>query len=298
MNWNYRQTSGMDEFPPIVCDVQGDHREEIIWYDTDEIIILYNTDPLNVDSLPSPWNHLEYKLRYVNNNHCNAMYFDWTSLESMMDNTPPNAPTTLFSPSKTRNSITLSWTAPTIASDGDSASFYRIFRNESLVGSPITTAFFDTGLIENTPYTYKVFSVDDNNNQSSEAATDSFKTLPSSSDLYATISVSTPLPRGEKSIPVLLITSKKVVQVPTPLILKENDGSETNIVLEGPVNGQNFSGTLDLNDSIANGPAYFYLLEGSLVDTEGNLGNTITQGDSIYIDQTPPASPVSIQLIN
>jgi len=116
-------------------------------------------------------------------------------------------------------------------------------------------------------------------------------------DLYATISVGLPSPVGEKrSIPVLLITSKNVIKIPTPLILKESDASETQISLQGNVLGQNFSGSFLLDSSIAEGSAYFYLPDSSLVDLEGNINNVISEGDSIYIDKTPPASPSNIQL--
>jgi len=116
-------------------------------------------------------------------------------------------------------------------------------------------------------------------------------------DLYATISVGLPSPTGQKRIiPLVLITSKKVIKIPTPLILKESDASETYINLEGNIPGQNFSGNFVLDSSIAEGPAYFYLPDSSLIDTEGNISNVISEGDSIYIDKTPPASPTNIQL--
>jgi hypothetical protein len=95
MNWSYVKTSDMDEFPPIVADVQGDHREEIIWYDTNEIIIVYNTDPLTVDPLPSPWNSLSYRLRHANNGHGGAYYLNWAELGEKADIIPPDPPVNL-----------------------------------------------------------------------------------------------------------------------------------------------------------------------------------------------------------
>jgi hypothetical protein len=88
MDYSYRQTVGISEFPPIVADLQGDHREEVIWYDDDEVIMVYNSDPLSVDALRSPWNYLEYRLRYANSVPCNAMYFDWTALGGKPVNDP------------------------------------------------------------------------------------------------------------------------------------------------------------------------------------------------------------------
>ncbi len=296
MKYSVVQTMEETEFSPIVVDVQGDHREEIIWYDSDEMIILYNSEPLSGDSLPSPWNSILYRVRHANKPVTNSMYFNWLTLANEMDTIPPNAPTNLRSFDKTQNSLTLSWTAPPIASDGDSASFYRVLRNNSLVGTPNTTLLSDTGLMENTTYVYAIFSVDDNNNQSVKPVTGNFKTLSSSSDLYATVSAGSSSMNTEKAIPILLVTSERVIQVPTPLILKESDGSETHIHLLGQVPSQSFSGILDLNDSVAEGPAFFCLPESSLLDTEGNSGNTIAHGDSIYIDKTPPTSPISIRI--
>jgi len=77
INWRWVQTKDVNEFPPIVCDVQGDQREEIIWYDEDEIIIIKNSAQLKGPVLTSPWEDIRYRLRYANNNHCNAIYYNW-----------------------------------------------------------------------------------------------------------------------------------------------------------------------------------------------------------------------------
>ncbi|MBN2415913.1 PKD domain-containing protein [bacterium] len=77
MNWGWVQSVDVDEFPPIICDVQGDQREEILWYDQDEILIIKNDAALSGPVLPSPRGQLAYRLRYANNNHCNAIYYDW-----------------------------------------------------------------------------------------------------------------------------------------------------------------------------------------------------------------------------
>lgn len=62
--------------------MQGDHREEIIWYDDDELLILANEDPLQVESKPSPRNYLKYRVRLANNNHASAMYLDWQTFDT------------------------------------------------------------------------------------------------------------------------------------------------------------------------------------------------------------------------
>ena len=80
MNWKYVASVDRDEYPPVVCDVQGDQREEIVWYDEDEILIIKNTDLLQTDTLASPLESLTYRVRLANDNHCNAIYFDWSLL--------------------------------------------------------------------------------------------------------------------------------------------------------------------------------------------------------------------------
>lgn len=115
-------------------------------------------------------------------------------------------------------------------------------------------------------------------------------------DIHATLSLTRPVTWGDKTISILLTTSKSVIKVPTPLILNESDGTTTNIPLEGEIPGQNFFGNLKLDDSIADGLAFFQLPEESLIGIEGSVGNTIIQGDSITIDQTPPISPLSIEI--
>ena len=94
-----------------------------------------------------------------------------------VDNTPPLAPSNLSAPNRTTSSISLSWTAPGNASDGDGASSYRVYRNSAQVASVSTTSYTDSGLAGNTSYNYAVYSVDNANNQSSAAASGAFATL-------------------------------------------------------------------------------------------------------------------------
>lgn len=92
VNWSYMQSSDYDEFPPVICDVQGDHREEILWYDTNELFIMTNSAPLNEAVKPSPWERLEYRLRVANMNHCSPMYFDWSLMDRPSTSMLPSAP--------------------------------------------------------------------------------------------------------------------------------------------------------------------------------------------------------------
>ncbi len=95
VNWSWMQSADYDEFPPVVCDVTGDQREEIIWYDQNELFIMYNSAPLVGPVKPSPWTHIKYRVRVANRNHCSAYYLDWQHFDQVAQNDPPVAPTDL-----------------------------------------------------------------------------------------------------------------------------------------------------------------------------------------------------------
>ena len=83
------------------------------------------------------------------------------------DCSPPSTPTGLTSPSQTATTIGMSWTA---ATDNVGVTGYRVYRGTTLVGSPTTTAYTDTGLTASTAYTYTVRAVDAAGNTSAPSA--------------------------------------------------------------------------------------------------------------------------------
>jgi hypothetical protein len=91
------------------------------------------------------------------------------------DQIGPNAPTGLNG-TPDENSITMTWTAPSTASDGDTASSYLIKRDGVLVGTAISTTFIDKYLTGGTQYSYEVYALDEMGNASQAAATGSFTT--------------------------------------------------------------------------------------------------------------------------
>ncbi|NIR49310.1 PKD domain-containing protein, partial [candidate division KSB1 bacterium] len=107
----------------------------------------------------------------------------------------------------------------------------------------------------------------------------------------ADIALNAASPLGPGTVTLSLTTSKAVTSVPTQLTLHESDGSETVIPLDGPVPGNNFSGSFDIDNTIADGSAHLSLAEGALVDEYGNLGNEIISGKYLKIDKTPPSQP-------
>ena len=103
---------------------------------------------------------------------------DFPNQGASRDSIPPNNPGGLYCSNKNEHSIELSWTAPSAASDGNLASSYEIYQNNSLIGSSITTTFTDNGLTENTTYNYSVYALDGSLNKSNSPATGSFSTMP------------------------------------------------------------------------------------------------------------------------
>lgn len=73
------------------------------------------------------------------------------------DTTPPSTPTGLTVSGTTSSSVSLSWAAST---DDTAVANYQVFRGSTLVGSPTTTSFSDTGLSASTVYSYTVKAVD------------------------------------------------------------------------------------------------------------------------------------------
>jgi len=87
-----------------------------------------------------------------------AFKFVWRGSET--DLVKPNAPREIQNTHRTEQSITLSWLSPLPASDGDVATAYQVFRNGSLIATPIANEYRDTGLQESTSYQYSVYAVD------------------------------------------------------------------------------------------------------------------------------------------
>jgi chitodextrinase len=85
------------------------------------------------------------------------------SVTTLADNTPPTVPGNLHSTTVTTNSVSLEWSAST---DDVAVTGYRIYRNNSFIGSSSTLIYIDNGLLSGTLYSYKVLAFDAENNES------------------------------------------------------------------------------------------------------------------------------------
>ncbi|UCE08826.1 MAG: PKD domain-containing protein [bacterium] len=111
----------------------------------------------------------------------------------------------------------------------------------------------------------------------------------------ASISLSDPSPAKAGTVEVILTTSKNVMSVPTPITFVENDNSITYIALNGTVPGNIFTGTFNVDETVAEGVGYFSLSPNILVDMSNNKGNEIISGAYVRIDRTAPSKPQNLQ---
>lgn len=89
------------------------------------------------------------------------------SVNPTVDTTKPSTPAGLSSSNVTASGATISWTAST---DNVGVTGYQVLRNGTVVGSPTTTSFTDSGLTASTTYSYTVRALDAAGNQSDPSA--------------------------------------------------------------------------------------------------------------------------------
>ncbi|MCK5146689.1 hypothetical protein KAR48_08025 [bacterium] len=99
------------------------------------------------------------------------------AVDQVLDEEPPNPVANVQGSNASSSSITLAWTQPAEASDGDIASHYEIYRGGVLVGSSQNNSFLDLHLEEATQYNYVVYAFDNANNKSTASSTVSLSTL-------------------------------------------------------------------------------------------------------------------------
>lgn len=84
------------------------------------------------------------------------------------DGTAPTAPADLAASVTVLGQVSLSWTAST---DDIGVTGYKVYRDDTLIASPTTTSYTDTGLTANTQYAYHVTARDNVGNESEASAT-------------------------------------------------------------------------------------------------------------------------------
>ncbi len=95
------------------------------------------------------------------------------------DTTPPLAPINLSAPTATQTTVDLVWENPVENTD---VTGYRIYRDNTEIGTSANTNYSDQGLTPNTPYNYTVTAYDATNNESPVSAVLNVSTLQTTSD--------------------------------------------------------------------------------------------------------------------
>jgi hypothetical protein len=104
---------------------------------------------------------------------------------------PPTVPTNLSATAVSSSQINLNWTAST---DTLAVTGYKVYRNGSLVGSPATNSYSDTGLLPSTTYTYTVSAYDSAGNNSAQSASVQATTQPATQNQLPVINYFTVSP--------------------------------------------------------------------------------------------------------
>ena len=97
-------------------------------------------------------------------------------VSTLNDIEPPTVPQNVHSTSIMSSTISLAWDASSDAMT--SVAGYTVYRNGASIGSVTGTTFVDTGLTQNTPYTYEVDAYDIVNNRSAKSSPLIVTTLP------------------------------------------------------------------------------------------------------------------------
>jgi chitodextrinase len=95
------------------------------------------------------------------------------------DSQPPTAPTGLLAAAVSSSQISLTWNAST---DNVGVVGYNVYRDGTIVGTPSTTNYSDTGLNPSTKYIYTVTARDAAGNESPASGQVSEETLPETAD--------------------------------------------------------------------------------------------------------------------
>ncbi len=218
-----------------------------------------------------------YQLRAVDT-HGNASALTTPGVSATpTDLTPPAAPTGLAG-ARGDGRVVLSWTANT---EGDLAS-YRVVRDGVVVATvnAPATGYTDTGLTNDTAYSYRLVAVDTAGN-ASPASTPAVSATPTDLTAPATPAGLTAV-RGDSSVALSWTAGS------------ENDIASYRVVRDGvEVATVNAPATSYTDPGLTNGTTYRYQLRA--VDTHGNASPASTPAVSATpTDLTPPAAPVGL----
>ncbi|WVT92502.1 fibronectin type III domain-containing protein [Enterococcus durans] len=228
----------------------------------------------------TPTDENTYVIRFASSGNGEAKFDNiqaaWLDLES------PSIPQNLLVESVTSDTVSLSWDAST---DNIGVAGYRVYRDKQLVQEVQGEQFTDTGLTEDTEYTYEVRAFDIAGNQSE-----------ASNEVFARTSVS--VDDEAPTIPLNL----KVENVTTDTVSLSWGASTDNIGVAGyrvyrdkqlvqEVQGEQFTDTGLTEDAE-------YTYEVRAFDAAGNqseVSNRINVRTKGIVDHKPPTTPMNVR---
>ncbi|MDU1849623.1 fibronectin type III domain-containing protein [Enterococcus durans] len=228
----------------------------------------------------TPTDENTYVIRFASSGNGEAKFDNiqaaWLDLES------PSIPQNLLVESVTSDTVSLSWDAST---DNIGVAGYRVYRDKQLVQEVQGEQFTDTGLTEDTEYTYEVRAFDIAGNQSE-----------ASNEVFARTSVS--VDDEAPTIPLNL----KVENVTTDTVSLSWGASTDNIGVAGyrvyrdkqlvqEVQGEQFTDTGLMEDAE-------YTYEVRAFDAAGNqseVSNRINVRTKGIVDHKPPTTPMNVR---
>ena len=228
----------------------------------------------------TPTDENTYVIRFASSGNGEAKFDNiqaaWLDLES------PSIPQNLLVESVTSDTVSLSWGAST---DNIGVAGYRVYRDKQLVQEVQGEQFTDTGLTEDTEYTYEVRAFDIAGNQSE-----------ASNEVFARTSVS--VDDEAPTIPLNL----KVENVTTDTVSLSWGASTDNIGVAGyrvyrdkqlvqEVQGEQFTDTGLMEDAE-------YTYEVRAFDAAGNqseVSNRINVRTKGIVDHKPPTTPMNVR---
>ncbi|MFC5468967.1 carbohydrate binding domain-containing protein [Cohnella suwonensis] len=220
------------------------------------------------------------------NGTVNGTYPFVTDTPFIPDTTPPSAPTDIASPSQSKSSIALTWTAST---DNVNVKGYDIYRDGAKVGSSVTNSFTDSGLTALTGYTYTIKAFDAKGNFSAFSIPFAVSTSNQGNTvtIYYKKGYATPYIHWRPEAGVW--TTAPGTPIPASEIAGFNKITlDINLANRAEVTFNNGSGSWDNN----NGQNYFFNA-GTSTYTPGSGGpGTIASG--IPVDNVAPTVPANL----
>lgn len=98
------------------------------------------------------------------------------TFSKVKDGLAPQPVTQLIKKQAGERDVVLQWQAPDAARDGDRAAGYAIYQNGEMVARTFDPYFSSRSLMDNSPYQYQIFSLDDEGNRSDQPLHVAFKT--------------------------------------------------------------------------------------------------------------------------